>query len=246
VGSGFEPQAPHLRKRHLLILLREKTVSSHEHRLPCLCERGIRSRKVTASPSHRNQLPTRCGGGPGRRRVRPRADHSHMRPRAREHCDGCSPRGSGGSASGTNSSAGSHRTGLPLVSTRGKGHRGASSGRCGRRATWWPEQTPPKSRRTRCTATVGAGGLPHQLTMRSLLNRGVRFKCTLQTGDGETAVQLRSASLLLLTSALIVGVAGLPATAAATGPHYAAGAAGVGDPYYPSTETAGTTSSTTA
>jgi hypothetical protein len=110
MGSGFEPQAPHLRKRHLLILLREKTVSSHEHRLPCLCERGIRSRKVTASPSHRNQLPTRCGGGPGRRRVRPRADHSHMRPRAREHCDGCSPRGSGGSASGTNSSAGSHRT----------------------------------------------------------------------------------------------------------------------------------------
>jgi hypothetical protein len=46
-------------------------------------------------------------------------------------------------------------------------------------------------------------------------------------------VQLRSASLLLLTSALIVGVAGLPATAAAAGPHYVAGAAGVGDPYYP-------------
>jgi hypothetical protein len=40
-------------------------------------------------------------------------------------------------------------------------------------------------------------------------------------------------SLLLLTSALIVGVAGLPATAAAARPHYVAGAAGVGDPYYP-------------
>src|SRR5262249_57918807 len=68
----------------------------------------------------------------------------------------------------------------------------------------------------------------------SLLSRGVGFKFTLRTVDGgETVVQLRSASLLLLSSALIVGAAGLPATAAAAGPHYVAGAAGVGDPYYP-------------
>jgi hypothetical protein len=45
VGSGFEPQAPHLGKRHLLILFAY-----------LVCERGIRSRKVTASPRHRNQI----------------------------------------------------------------------------------------------------------------------------------------------------------------------------------------------